>query len=207
MERVSVYIDGANFLYGLRSIKSRYTNFNFDFGRYVNHIVGKRVLIEVYYYDASLKSARDPELFKQQQVFFERLKKIDKFRVIICRRQKSTKSDGTDSFKIKEDDIRLALDMFRDATKNKYDTALLISGDGDFVPAVEYVKLEGKNVENYFFEGRVSYGLLSKCKASYPIDKKIANICFFMGEQQALTLGDTKSGKDVQEKLKKDPLK
>ena len=65
--------------------------------------------------------------------------------------QKSTKSDGTDSFKIKEDDIRLALDMFRDATKNKYDTALLISGDGDFVPAVEYVKIEGKNVENYFF--------------------------------------------------------
>ena len=84
--------------------------------------------MDVYYYDASLKSEKDPELFKQQQIFFNRLNNIDKFHVIICRRQKSTKSDGSDSFKIKEDDIRLALDMFRDATKNKYDTALLISG-------------------------------------------------------------------------------
>lgn len=203
MDRISVYIDGANFLYGLRSIKSRYTNFKFDFEKYVNDIVGKRILIDVYYYDASLKSEKDPELFKQQQIFFNRLNMIDKFHVIICRRQKSTKSDGTDSFKIKEDDIRLALDMFRDATKNKYDTALLISGDGDFVPAVEYVKLEGKNVENYFFEGRVSYGLLNKCKVSYPIDKKIVNKFFFREEQQALTLGDTESAKDIKKMLEK----
>ena len=54
-----------------------------------------------------------------------------------------------------------------------------------------------------FFEGRVSYDLLNKCKVSYPIDKKIVNKFFFIEEQQTLTLGDTESGKDIQEILKK----
>ena len=191
MERVSVFIDGANFLYGLRSIKERYTNFKFDFENYVKAIVGKRNLVDVYYYDASLKSSKDPSLFKEQQAFFLRLTKIP-FKVIICRRQKSTLLDGTETFRIKEDDIRLALDMLRDAYENKYDTVLLISGDGDFVPVVEYVKLKGKSVENYFFEGRVSLGLLNKCKVSYPIDKKIVNKYFYREEQTML--GDTTAG-------------
>jgi len=87
--------------------------------------------------------------------------------------------------------------MLRDAYENKYDSALLISGDGDFVPAVEYVKLKGKNVENYYFEGRVSLGLLNKCKVGYLIDKKIVNRFFFREEQQTLTIGDTDSAKKL----------
>ena len=43
-----------------------------------------------------------------------------------------------------------------------------------------------------------------KCKVSYPIDKKIVNRFFFRDEQQVLTLGDTESGKDIQNILKKD---
>ena len=97
--------------------------------------------------------------------------------------------------------------MLRDAYENKYDAALLISGDGDFVPVVEYVKIKGKNVENYYFEGRVAYGLLNKCKVSYLIDKKIVNKFFFREEQQTLTLGDIESGKGIQEILKKTLIK
>ena len=41
---------------------------------------------------------------------------------------------------IREYDIALALDMLNDAWENKYDEAILISGDGDFVPLLKYVK-------------------------------------------------------------------
>ncbi|MCK4730524.1 MAG: NYN domain-containing protein [Candidatus Aenigmarchaeota archaeon] len=38
------------------------------------------------------------------------------------------------------------------AYKNAYDTAILVSGDGDFVPAIKAVQETGKRVENYYFK-------------------------------------------------------
>lgn len=39
----------------------------------------------------------------------------------------------------KKSDVHLAIDLVGDAHKNKYDTAILVSGDADFIPAIEYV--------------------------------------------------------------------
>ncbi len=44
-------------------------------------------------------------------------------------------------------DVRIATDMLHQAHTNVYDTAILISGDADYVPAVEAVKASGKHVE------------------------------------------------------------
>ncbi len=43
----------------------------------------------------------------------------------------------------KQVDILLALDMYRLAATGKVDMAILISGDGDFVPALQAVKDQG----------------------------------------------------------------
>ena len=37
-------------------------------------------------------------------------------------------------------DVNIAIQMLVDAVKNKYDIALLVSGDADLVPAVEMIK-------------------------------------------------------------------
>lgn len=201
MERVSVYIDGANFFGGLRTINSRYSDVKFDFENYIKKIVGKRKLINVYYYNASLKQQINPKIFKKQQKLFERLRKINKFKVILCKRQKRRNSEGDHYFTIKGDDIHLAIDMLKDAYENKYDTTILISGDGDFSPLVRYVKEKGKKVENYHFEGNISYDLLKECKVNVTISKKIANKFFF--RENKLTLGDTSVGKKIKGFLKK----
>jgi len=202
MERVSVYIDGANFFYGLRLINRRYTDFNFDFAKYVRHIVGNKLLVEVYYYNASLKQEKNLDLFKKQQQLFDRLRK-EKFKVVLCKRQRTTNiNDGSDYFRIKGDDIHLAIDMLKDAYENKYDTSILISGDGDFAPLVRYVKNKGKKVENLHFEKNISLDLLKECKINSIIDKKIVNK-FFYRSNDALTIGDTKLGKEIKDLLKK----
>jgi uncharacterized LabA/DUF88 family protein len=49
-------------------------------------------------------------------------------------------------------DIALSRDMLRDAFMDNYDVALLIAGDGDYVPLVTEVKRLGKVVYVGFFE-------------------------------------------------------
>lgn len=51
----------------------------------------------------------------------------------------------------KKVDINIAIDIISLAYENEYDTAVLVSGDGDFVPVVKRVKKLGKNVEVWAF--------------------------------------------------------
>ncbi len=184
MERLSIYIDGANFFGGLRTINEKYTDTKFDFERYIQEITRNRKLISIYYYNASLKQDLNPEIFQKQQKLFERLRKIENFNLVLCKRQKRETKDGDHYFTIKGDDIHLAIDMLRDAYENKFDTAILISGDGDFAPLVRYVKQKGKKVENHHFAGNISLELLKECNVNAIIDKKIVNKFFYRGDDQ-----------------------
>lgn len=193
MERVSIYIDGANFYGGLTTIDPKYTDTKFDFKKYLDKAIGKRILVQVYYYNASLKQQINPLIFKKQQKFFERLRHIEKYKVILCKRQQRISKDGESYFTIKGDDIHLAIDMLNDACENKYDTAILLSGDGDFAPLVKYVRNKGKKVENHHFTDNISLDLLKECNMSMVINKKIVNKFFYREEQ--VTIGDIISKK------------
>ena len=72
----------------------------------------------------------------------------------------------------KEDDIHLAVDMVKLAFNKAYDTAILISSDGDFVPAIKAVKETGRNVENIGFETKFSYHLKQECDGFKKLSKK-----------------------------------
>ena len=56
-------------------------------------------------------------------------------------------------------DVDLATDMVLFACRGYYDTAILVSGDGDFIPAVEKVKDMGKRIEVACFENTINDGL------------------------------------------------
>jgi len=180
-KRVSIYIDGANFYYGLKTINQRYSDIFFDFEKFVKEIVGENKLITIYYYNAPLKENFNKYVYWNQMNFFGRLKKIDKFKIVLCKRQKRLDGDDNEYYVIKGDDIHLALDMLRDACKDKYDKVVLISGDGDFAPLVKYVKDEGKEVVNYCFDGSASRDLLKEFSKEnrFLINKKTVNKFFW----------------------------
>jgi uncharacterized LabA/DUF88 family protein len=54
--------------------------------------------------------------------------------------------------KSKSVDIALSKDLLVNAFYNNYDVAVLIAGDGDYVPLIEEVKRQGKVVYLVFFE-------------------------------------------------------
>jgi len=83
------------------------------------------------------------------------------------------------SQKEKHSDVNLALHMLNDAIYNEYDTALLISGDSDFVPAIRMIKGAYKNViVNVLFPpGTVNTDLSSIADYSIEMSEKILEEC------------------------------
>lgn len=179
VEKISIYIDGANFVYGLKSLNLKYSDYHFDFENFFKKVIGKNELIDIFYYNASLKQTINPRRFKEQQKLLARLKKIAKCKVILCKRQKRFNKDNEEYYTIKGDDINLALDMLNDAWENKYDKAILFSGDGDFAPLLKHIKNKNKKVDIVSFDKLASKNLLNKANKFIFINKKIANRFFW----------------------------
>lgn len=181
MVRISLFIDGANFCYGIKSIKERYSDFHFDFEKYIKEITKEGKLIDVYYFTAPLKQTLNPEIYTKHQKMLTRLEKAG-YKVILCKRKRRRDIEGNITHQIKEDDIRLALQMQKDAYDNKFDIAYLLSGDGDFVPLPEFLKEKGKKICVYYFLKTISDSLLRACDYNcVAITKKILNV-FFLRE-------------------------
>ncbi len=179
MERVSIFIDGENFLYGIKSLNSKYSEFKFDFDKYIKHLTKDRILIDVYYVIAPLKQEINLKLYQEQQKLLSRLNK-NGIKIVLCKRTKRDNENGTLSHKIKEDDIRLALQMQKDAYEDKFDTAILFGGDGDFVPLNEFISEKQKKMEIVYFKGHTSYTLLRICNfRAYLVNKNILNKFFY----------------------------
>src|SRR4030043_248943 len=137
MKRVAVFIDGNNFYFGLRKLYGKNKSLkNFDFERFAQFLAGKEKVVSIYYYNALLDKENNPEKYESQKEFFEKLKQIPNFNLVLCKLLKRNIT-GTNKFYyiIKEDDINMAVDMVEGACSDDFDVALLVSGDGDFVPA------------------------------------------------------------------------
>jgi uncharacterized LabA/DUF88 family protein len=85
----------------------------------------------------------EPSMFRARRA----LRKLDFDPHVFKRQKKEEKSKGVD--------ITLTRDVLSHAFMNNYDAAVLVSGDGDFVPLVEEVKRLGKVVFCCFFDHAV----------------------------------------------------
>lgn len=180
MKRVVLFIDGSNFYYGLKYIYGENQELsNFNFLKLGEKLSSKNDLIRVYYYNAPLDYKNNPDKYAKQQKFFDKVKTTDKVKLILSRLQKR-KIKGTDKYYyvIKGDDIHLASDMIKGAYENMYDVAILVSGDGDFIPAVNIVQEKGKLVENAYFKQSLSWHLKQECDKSIKLTKEILDFCF-----------------------------
>lgn len=87
------------------------------------------VRFRTYIYDVNLESNKS---------FLTSLSLQDHFEIRTGKLQESERG-----FHQKQVDILLAIDMIKLALKNKIQQMILITGDSDFVPAVQFVKEEG----------------------------------------------------------------
>lgn len=169
-ERVAIFIDGSNFYHSVKDSFNVHDN-QIDFTKLIIFLKKERLLTDVFYYNAPLDRGYNQETYRKQQIFFSEMKKIPGFHVVLCHMRKLRKEDGTIEFAVKGDDIHLATDMISLAYENKYDVAILVSGDGDFVPAIRKVQKLGKKVENAYFSISRSNYLKNVCNDSIIISE------------------------------------
>lgn len=166
-----VFIDGSNAYHIIKRLVPDRNPGDFNFEKLIKYLIKDKKLITIYYYNCPLDRTKNLKLYISQQRFFEKLRRISNFKLVLCRMQK-VKIHGRIEYRVKEDDIHLAVDMVKLAYKNSYDTVILISSDGDFVPAVKAVQEKGKKVENIGFENKFSYHLKQECDKFRKINKE-----------------------------------
>ncbi len=153
--RVKIIIDGANFHHGLQRFNSKYQDFHIDFKSLGHHLAQNRILVGINYYTIEYPRSKNKAMHTKHKIFFSRLKADG----IIVKKFKISSSNN----KIKGDDIKLALDLVVDGINDKYDIGILVSGDGDFIPAVRYVHEYHKKVELWGFPSSCSRRLENAC--------------------------------------------
>jgi len=126
-KKAIIYIDGSNFYF---SIKKTF-NLKIDIEKFCQKITEKENLVAIKYYISPVPQKDNPKAYAEQQSFFEKIKKIEKLKIIFGRLEKH-KKDGKTFYVEKATDINIAQDLIFDAIDNNYDKAFLVSNDGDF---------------------------------------------------------------------------
>ena len=103
-------------------------------------------LLRVYFYtsppyQSSNPSYAEKDRYKAFQRFENFLKKQDNFEIKLGRTEKRG-----DEFEQKMVDVLLSIDLVELSAKGNIDTAILVAGDSDFVPAVKKAKYNGARV-------------------------------------------------------------
>jgi uncharacterized LabA/DUF88 family protein len=152
-QRVGVFIDTQNLYHSAKNLYGAKVNF----GRVVEDAVAGRALIRAVAYVITTESG-------EEQNFFEALGKMG-----IETKTKDLQIFGSGAKKA-DWDVGLAVDAIKLAPK--LDAVVLVSGDGDFVPLVEYLKTnEGCQVEVISFGKSTSSRLIESADHFTDLDQ------------------------------------
>ena len=141
-QRITVLIDVQNLYHSAKNLYQSKVNF----GEILKSAVDGRKLIRAFGYVISTKTG-------EEKPFFEALTKLG----IETRVKELQEFYG--GMKKADWDVGISIDAVK--TAQSVDVVSLVSGDGDFIPLVEYLKNQGKRVEVIAF-GRSTSGKLKE---------------------------------------------
>ena len=131
-QRVAVLIDVQNLYHSARALFQKRVNFK----ELLTAAVGERQLVRAFAYVVRTKTG-------EEKPFFEALTKLG-----IEMRVKDLQ-EYYGGMKKADWDVGLAVDAIK--TSEIVDVVIVASGDGDYVPLVEYLKNQGRRVEGFAF--------------------------------------------------------
>lgn len=146
-ERVIVYIDGFNIYFGI--LEAGFLNCKWlNISKLANSLMqASQELVEIKYFTSRVSN--NPDKQKRQTTYLEALETVG-IKIFYGHYQ----SDRTEcrqcgniwpTFHEKMTDVNIATQIILDAYKDKYDMAMLISGDSDLVPPIKAIHENFKN--------------------------------------------------------------
>ncbi len=156
-QRVGVFIDVQNLYYSAKNLYGKKVNF----GNIVKQALGNRKLIRAIAYVVRTES-------QEEQPFFEAL-----YNLGIETREKDLQVFFSGSKKA-DWDVGLTVDAIR--LSPSLDAIVLVSGDGDYIPLVDYLqKSSGKQVEVVAFGKTSSRSLVETADNFFDLDEDLGN--------------------------------
>lgn len=145
-ERVGVFVDVANLLYSARTLR-----LSVDFGKLLDFLRGNRRLIRAHAYCPTSPQPSDEQMFLQA---------VKGLGYRITTKNYKTFSSGAKKADL---DLDLCMDVVRVVDGRAVDCIVLVSGDSDFMPMLDYCSDHGVRVEVAAFDEAMSATLRQSC--------------------------------------------
>jgi len=173
-ERVAAYVDGFNLYFGIREKGRRHLWLDLE-GLVRSLLKPHQQLVAVRYFTARVRN--DPPAEHRQQTYLNALaahsSMLDIRQGRFQQKSKTCHSCGSSwlEYEEKETDVSLSVSLLEDGINHLYDTALIVSADGDMSPAIRALRrlLPGVRVVAALPPNRRSFGLQAVCDATIPI--------------------------------------
>lgn len=143
-QRVGVFVDASNMYFAAQNLYKA----NLNYGNLLKTAVAGRQLVRAFAYVIESDNNKEKDFFSAlQDLGFEtRIKPLQVFQ------GGAKKGDW---------DVGLAIDVVRSLPM--LDTVVLVSGDGDYVDMLEYVRGHGRRTEVMAFKKNTSSKLIDEC--------------------------------------------
>ena len=157
--KVMIFIDLRNVSESVKVIEKS-NLFRLDYENLAVQLVGARELVAAYVFDTRKPFGEDDITAR----FHDRLRYLG-FRVVARESYDPVKKEQ------KEVDVAMACEMVVHALRDNYDIAIVVSGDQDFVPAIQHVQAAGKRVEVAAFGVSIGKALMKAADRFHDLDK------------------------------------
>ena len=199
--RVMVFIDGNNLYHRLKD-KGWKTWINV--GSLAKKVTGQRNLVHIYYYNASPLGGRP--YTESANKFLAYVENTPNLTIHKSWLQSVKKVNEYGSYQFHEEkgaDTALSVDLVCLAAGDKFDTAIIISSDGDFEPAARAIQDEYKKlVEVVYFEGSRPF-VMESCSTMRKFRKSYVDDDYIEPERS----DDADDNEDENDSNKKKPKK
>jgi uncharacterized LabA/DUF88 family protein len=145
-ERVGVFVDVANLLYSARTLR-----ITIDFGKLLDFLRGNRRLVRAHAYCPTSPQPGDEQMFLQA---------VKGLGYRITTKNYKTFASGAKKADL---DLDLCMDVVRLVDGKAVDDIVLVSGDSDFMPMLDYCSDHGVRVEVAAFDEAMSATLRQSC--------------------------------------------
>jgi len=158
-DKVMMFIDIRNILESAQTLTGPNSPVGLDLYLMARTLAGSRELVAAYVFDSRMPFGADDT----SQRLHDRLSYLG-FRVIAREAYDLVRKEQ------KEVDVAMACEMVVHALRDHYDTAIVVSGDRDFIPAIQQVQMAGKRVEVAAFRNAVGSAMMKAGDAFYELD-------------------------------------
>lgn len=172
--RLEIFVDGTNFYLSRLNDGIPY---RVDLNLLANQLSRGYYFAKLRYYTSPMPHSRS-EAYRRQQKFFDELRRSRRIELVLGRHEPRWDADGRRYHVEKETDVNLAVDMVAGAYEDRYDVAMLVAGDTDYVRAIHAVQARGKPVIWCHLPGqRHTDELAQVCQEKRELTEKFLRTC------------------------------